>query len=221
MEAGRTAWAGSTVCPSICPTGAGLCDYAVLTLALGIGINTAVFSVIDTVLLQKPPLADPDRLVTLQQRFPRLGDIGLGAAPAEYLNYRDRNRVFSSVAGYEDALLDLTGGTETVHVQAQPSPTRCFPTVGVQRLVGPDRIHCQENSGPRCRIPGPYRCRLKPGVSLVQAEQDAGRVADDFQRDHQDICTGNLRLRINVDPPGAREAACARPVLMALAGAVI
>lgn len=96
------------------------------------------------------------------------------------------------------------------------SPTHCFLTLGVQRFVGPDRIHCQENSGPRCRIPGPYRCRLKPGVSLVQAEQDAGRVADDFQRDHQDICTGNLRLRVNVDPPGAREAACARPVLMAL-----
>lgn len=72
----------------------GFATIAVVTLALGIGINTAVFSVIETVLLQKPPLADPDRLVTLQQRFPMLGDIGLGAAPAEYLDYRDRNRVF-------------------------------------------------------------------------------------------------------------------------------
>ena len=76
----------------------GFATIAVLTLALGIGVNTAVFSVIDTVLLQKPPLAGPDRLVTLQQRFPRLGDIGLGAAPIEHLDYRDRNRVFSSVA---------------------------------------------------------------------------------------------------------------------------
>ena len=69
-----------------------------LTLALGIGINTAVFRPHKHSATTEPPRADPDRLVTLQQRFPRLGDIGLGAAPIEHLDYRDRNRVFSSVA---------------------------------------------------------------------------------------------------------------------------
>jgi putative ABC transport system permease protein len=271
----------------------GFATIAVLTLALGIGINTAVFSVIDTVLLQKPSLADPDRLVTLQQRFPMLGDIGLGAAPAEYLDYRDRNRVFSSVAGYEDALFDLTGSMEAVHVQAQAVTYTLFPTLGVQPLVGRTFSLTEDRPGgakvavlsyelwqsrfggspqtlgsvirlneqpysiigimpagfefpftaasvgepPALWVPIAFTAkriqdraaefpvhivaRLKPGVSLVQAEQDARRVADDFQRSHQDIYTGNLRLQVNVDPPGAREAARARPVLIVLAGAVI
>jgi len=62
--------------------------------------------------------------------------------------------------------------------------------------------------------------RLKPGVSLVQAGQDAERVANDFQREHPDIYAGTIRLRVHVDPLGA-EADHARPVLLALAGAVV
>lgn len=52
------------------------------------------------------------------------------------LDYRDRNRVFSSVAGYEDALFDLTGGMEAVYVHAQAVTSTLFPTLGVQPLVG-------------------------------------------------------------------------------------
>jgi hypothetical protein len=74
---------------------------AVATLALGIGVNTAVFSVVNTVLLRKPPYTDPDRLIRIRQKFPKLGDAGLGASPAEFIDYRDRARTLASVAGYE------------------------------------------------------------------------------------------------------------------------
>src|SRR5271165_3758392 len=87
----------------------GFAAIAVLTLAAGIGVNTAVFSVVDTVLLRPPPYAHPERLVALHQKFPQLGDVPLGAAPAEYLDYRGHNRAFSSVAGYENEAFDLTG----------------------------------------------------------------------------------------------------------------
>ena len=50
----------------------GFTAIAVITLALGIGINSAVFSVVNTVLLRKPAYADPDRLVALHQKFPKL-----------------------------------------------------------------------------------------------------------------------------------------------------
>ena len=109
---------------------------AVLTLGLGIGVNTAMFSVINTVLLRKPPFTDPERLVTVRQKFPRIGDVTLGAAPAEYLDYRDRQRTFASIAGYEDTVFDLTGGPEPVRVRAQRVTHSLFSTLGVAPHAG-------------------------------------------------------------------------------------
>jgi predicted permease len=109
---------------------------AALTLALGIGVNTAVFSIVDTVLLRNPPYANPERLVTLRQNFPRQGDLVIGCSPAEYLDYAARTRVFSSAAGYEDAVFDLTGGAEPVRVQAQRVTHTLFATLGVEPIVG-------------------------------------------------------------------------------------
>jgi putative ABC transport system permease protein len=114
----------------------GFTAVAVLTLALGIGVNTAVFSIVNTVLLRRPPYADPGRLVTLRQKFPKLGEISLGASPAEFLDYRDRARAFSSITGYEDQVFDLTGGAEPLHVQAQRVTHELFSTLGVAPLLG-------------------------------------------------------------------------------------
>jgi len=109
---------------------------AVVTLALGIGVNTAMFSIINTVLLRKPPYTDPERLVTVRQTFPKIGEASLGAAPAEYLDYRDRQRAFSSIAGYEDALFDLTGGPEPVRVRAERVTDTLFSTLVVAPHAG-------------------------------------------------------------------------------------
>ena len=271
----------------------GFTMVAVLTLALGIGINTAVFSIVNTVLLRKAPYADPDRLVTLRQSFPRIGDLSLACSPADYLDYRDRNRAFSSVGGYEDAVFDLTGGTEPVRVQAQRVTHTLFSTLGISPLAGRSFSPAEDQPGaPKVAIVShefwerhfggnpemigavirlneqPYTvigvmpagfefpftaasvgeppaiwvpiaftarriqdraaefpvhlvARLLPGVSIAQAAQDVTRVADEFQREHADIYNGNLRLQTNLDLLGTREAARARPVLLALAGAVI
>src|SRR4051812_29048180 len=104
---------------------------AVLMLALGIGVNTAMFSVIDAVLLRSSPYREPGRLVTLRQKFPQIGDLSLATSPAEYIDYRDRSRVFSSIAGYEDLSFDLTGGREPVRIQAQRVTRTLFETLGV------------------------------------------------------------------------------------------
>jgi len=272
----------------------GFAIVAVLTLALGIGINTAVFSVVDTVLLRKPPYADPDRLVALRQNFPKQGDLVIGCSPADFLDYRDRNRAFSSVAGFEDAVYDLTGaGAEPVRVQAQRVTYNLFSTLGVAPLSGRLFSAAEDQpGGPRVALVSyefwrrhfggmpnavgatirlneePYTvigvmpagfefpftaasvgeppalwapiaftarriedraaefpvhvvARLRPGVSLAQAAADVTRVADAFQQEHLDIYTGNLRLQANLDLLGTREASRARPVLLALAGAVI
>src|ERR1700736_1162965 len=78
----------------------GFSTVAVLTLALGIGANTAIFTVINAVLLRKQPYPNPGQLVTLSQSLPSVGEVRLGASPPEYLDYRDRNRAFASIAGY-------------------------------------------------------------------------------------------------------------------------
>jgi putative ABC transport system permease protein len=109
---------------------------AVAMLALGIGVNTAMFSVINAVLLRPSPYREPDRLVSLRQKFPQIGDLWLATSPAEYIDYRDRTRVFSSVAGYEDIPFDLTGGTEPVRIHAQRVTYSLFETLGVSPFAG-------------------------------------------------------------------------------------
>jgi putative ABC transport system permease protein len=109
---------------------------AIVMLALGIGVNTAMFSAIDAVLLRKPPYLEANRLVTLRQKFPQIGNLWLATSPAEYLDYRDRTRVFAAVAGYEDIAFDLTGGKEPVRIQAQRVTHTLFDTLGVPATVG-------------------------------------------------------------------------------------
>jgi putative ABC transport system permease protein len=109
---------------------------AVLMLALGIGVNTAMFSVIDAVLLRKAPYREPDRLVSLRQKFPQIGDVSLATSPAEYLDYRDRSRAFVSMAGYEDAAFNLTGGSEAARIQALRVTYSLFSTLGISPEAG-------------------------------------------------------------------------------------
>src|SRR5216684_1490349 len=76
---------------------------AILTLALGIGPTSVIFSVVDTVLLRPLPFHDPDRLVAV---WGRLSGIGLvrdqnGVSPPEYADLRVRNRIFEDIAAHD------------------------------------------------------------------------------------------------------------------------
>src|SRR5438477_6702030 len=85
---------------------------AVLTLALGIGANTAIFSVLDAVLLKPLPFPEADRLLAL---FPRRGSepLGNGAiSPPEYADIAARVRSFEGVAAIRDRAVNLTGNGE-------------------------------------------------------------------------------------------------------------
>ena len=71
---------------------------AVATLAIAIGATTAIFSVVDGVLLEPLPFPQSDRLVAVRHVFPTLADDELDASPAFYFTYRDNNTTFESVA---------------------------------------------------------------------------------------------------------------------------
>ena len=91
---------------------AGFTAATVLTLTLAIGATTAIFSVVDAVLLQPPGFPEPERLVTLWQTDPDDGNRPVEVSPADFLDWRDRTRSFERIAAVEPWSLDFTGSGE-------------------------------------------------------------------------------------------------------------
>lgn len=109
---------------------------AVITLSLGIGANTAMFSVIEAVLFRPLPYAEPERLVRVWQNEPRMGSGRLGAAPPEFVSYRDGTSAFSSLAGYQLRSYDLTGDQEPEQIRACRATASLFAALRVQPMIG-------------------------------------------------------------------------------------
>ena len=118
----------------------GFAAVAVLTLALGIGANTAIFSVINAVMLRPLPYPEPDRLVTLWERSPERSVEQERVSGPDYLDWRSQNTLFSSLAaspaweGGEDFNLVLSD--TTVKVRAGYTSAALFPTLGTRPLLG-------------------------------------------------------------------------------------
>jgi putative ABC transport system permease protein len=117
----------------------GLMAAAILSLGLGIGANSAIFSVINTVLLKPLPYKDPDRLVMVWQTNPQRGWY---ENPVSYPNYGDwenENKVFENIgaySSYEDLTFNLTEGDEPMRVQGAMVTASFFPTLGVEPIRG-------------------------------------------------------------------------------------
>ncbi len=114
----------------------GLAITAIVTLALGIGANTAIFSIMDAVLFRPLPYPAAGQLFRIWQSEPRLSQRHLGTAPPEFAAYRDRTRAFSSVAGYQPASFDITNSDAPEHITAGRATADLFPTLGVRPLIG-------------------------------------------------------------------------------------
>ena len=107
-----------------------------LTLALGIGANTAIFSVVNTVLLKPLPFAEPDRLVGLWQTAPGVNINDLNASIADYVTYREESRTLADVAIWNRTALTVTGLGEPERVDAISATFRLLPMLGVQPILG-------------------------------------------------------------------------------------
>jgi putative ABC transport system permease protein len=126
----------------------GLAGAAVLTLALGIGANSAIFSVVNAVLLSPLPYPDQDRLVQVWMRFTGIGlpqDENWVSAP-ELRDLATLNRSFSHVAAYTNASFNMSGtGTPERIAGARVSPA-LFPMLGVRPLLG--RLFTEQEAEP-------------------------------------------------------------------------
>src|SRR5687768_17569637 len=112
----------------------GVTAIAVLTLALGIGANTAIFSVVNAVLLNPLPYREPDRLVALWENVPTHGRWRV--APANFFDWKQQNTVFEDVVAYGGASLTLTGDGEPEQLHGSRVSSGYFAVVGVEPVLG-------------------------------------------------------------------------------------
>ena len=108
----------------------------VLTLALGIGVNTAIFSVVNAVLLRPLPFPHSDQLVTVSMANPRLGVSNMPLSVADFLDWRAQNQVFQDVAAYTDNWFSLTGNREPQRLKGVWVTAGFFSTLGATPLLG-------------------------------------------------------------------------------------
>jgi len=116
----------------------GFTAIVVITLALGIGTNTAIFSVVNAVLLRPLPYPNPDQLVIFWGRLETRGltlDKFLSSAQ-EFVDYRDRNHSFSAIAAYKFGGHDLTGDGDAERIDAARVTAQLFSVLGIQPSLG-------------------------------------------------------------------------------------
>jgi putative ABC transport system permease protein len=109
---------------------------AVLTLAIGIGANTAIFSLVNSILLRPLPFREPDRIVRLIQASPKLGLTTWGVSQADFAAYREQNRSFESIALYTNSAINLTGAGEPERLPTSNVTADFFKVFGVNPLLG-------------------------------------------------------------------------------------
>jgi predicted permease len=107
-----------------------------VTLAVGIGANTAIFSVLSGVLLKPLPYPDPDQLVGVWEKAPGLGTDDMNASPATYFTFREENRTFQDTGLWRTNSFTITGAGEPEQVNALEVSDGTLPILGVRPFRG-------------------------------------------------------------------------------------
>lgn len=235
----------------------GFAIVAVLTLALGIGATTAIFSVVYGVLLKPLPFPEPERLVGVYHRGEGVNLAVMNQGPATYFTYRDNQRVFEDLGAWESNDVSITGRGEPERIDALSVTDSTLPLLRVRPAVGRLFGKADDAPGSPLRVilthgywqrvfggasdvvgkpldvdgeageiigvlPSSFRflgskpevvlpmrlervdfvmfdfqavARLKPGVTLSQANADIGRMIPLLEEGHE-----RLKLRPNVRP---------------------
>ena len=120
---------------------------AIATLALGIGATTAIFSVVDAVLLRPLPYADPDGLVMLWEHHMSVGGAHNVTGPANFLAWRDEARSFSAMASFVGTRVTIAAaGDEPASEQSRYANAALLPMLGVKPVVG--RLYTESEDHP-------------------------------------------------------------------------
>ena len=114
----------------------GFTAVAVFTLALGIGANTAIFSVVNAVLLKPLPFPNAERLVMIKRVDPRGGNVGGTVSYPNFTDYREQAQSLQHAAAYSDSYAWLGGGDEPERIEGVYASADLFPALGSRAAMG-------------------------------------------------------------------------------------
>ena len=120
---------------------------AVITLSLGIGANTAIFSVVNAVLLRRLPFKDPERLVSIYERRANSGEANLPISGHEFAAWQERTHSFEALTLIQPDGLTLTGRGDPVIVNVARVSTDFFAVIGVSPLLGRGFVTGEDQGG--------------------------------------------------------------------------
>jgi len=164
-------------------------SVTVLTLALGIGANTAIFSVVNAVILRPLDYPQPDQLVYISTQFPALGFDQFWVSPPEFFEFRERSQSFSSIGAFSAGQANLTASDRPRQVVSVQASADLFTTLGVFPILG--RVFDQSEALPN----GPL-------VAILSYETWQGAFAADRNIVGQQIeVNSRRRTVIGIMPP--------------------
>jgi len=137
---------------------------AMLTLAVGIGANTAIFSIVNSVLLRALPYPDPGRLVTLLDLNDRTGDNQYALCYPDFEDLRAQSRTLDSAAVYNDDTATLTGIGEPLHLHNGVVSAALFQVLGVSPQLGRGFLPEEDTPGTRVTILSDHLWRERFGA---------------------------------------------------------
>jgi putative ABC transport system permease protein len=128
----------------------GFTVIALFTLALGIGANTAIFSIVDAVMLKPLPFPDSDKLVFMTSAFEKQGVTrNFATSYADFLDWRSTAKSFTAMASYHDDSFTLAGLDQPLHISGMTVSGDFFSILGTQPLLGRGFVRDEEKPGTR------------------------------------------------------------------------
>jgi len=125
----------------------GFTVVAVLTLALGIGANTTIYSVVNAVVLRPLPYPEPERLVRLWESNPKRGLPEFSVSAPNFADWRNQQESFEQLAAYEYTTFNLTGDGEPQRIAGLAVTANLFPALGILPVLGRNFLSEEEQAG--------------------------------------------------------------------------
>ena len=124
----------------------GFTCVAVFTLVLGMGANTAIFSVVEAVLLRPLPFQDPSHLFVLHEGIPKIGYPKMAFSPPDLVIFAREQKSFSAIGAFKDDHVDISGEGEPERITVAHVSASLFPMLGAQPMLG--RMFASEEASP-------------------------------------------------------------------------